>query len=44
VRQVLRRPGLQAAGPVDRAGGPFPEHFPLTWSDDRAPCGEPAAT
>jgi len=44
VRQVLRRPGLQAAGPVDRAGGPFPEHFPLTWSDDRAPSGEPAAT
>ncbi|MEB3259818.1 MAG: cytochrome P450 [Cyanobacteriota bacterium] len=44
VRQVLRRPGLQAAGPVDRAGGPFPEHFPLTWGDDRAPSGEPAGT
>lgn len=32
VRQVLRLPAIQAAGPVDRSGGPFPEHFPLRWS------------
>ena len=32
VRQVLRLPGLEAAGPVDRGGGPFPEHFPLRWT------------
>lgn len=29
VRQVLRLPDIEAAGPVDRGGGPFPEHFPL---------------
>jgi cytochrome P450 len=32
VRQVLRLPGLEAAGPVDSGGGPFPEHFPLRWT------------
>jgi hypothetical protein len=32
VRQVLRLPGLEAAGPVDRGGGPFPEHVPLRWA------------
>lgn len=32
VRQVLRLPDIEAAGPVDRAGGPFPEHFPLRWT------------
>lgn len=32
VRQVLRRPGIAATGPVDRANGPFPEHLPLRWS------------
>lgn len=32
VRQVLLLPGLEATGPVDRGGGPFPEHYPLRWS------------
>lgn len=32
VRQVLRLPDIEAAGPVDRGGGPFPEHFPLRWT------------
>ncbi|MFM1798627.1 MAG: hypothetical protein RLZZ117_905 [Cyanobacteriota bacterium] len=32
VRQVLRLPGITATGAVDRAGGPFPEHFHLRWS------------
>jgi cytochrome P450 len=32
VRQVLRLPGLEAAGQGDRGGGPFPEHFPLRWA------------
>jgi cytochrome P450 len=32
VRQVLRLPDIEAADPVDRGGGPFPEHFPLRWT------------
>jgi cytochrome P450 len=32
VRQCLRLSGLEAAGPVDRRGGPVPEYFPLRWS------------
>lgn len=31
VRQCLRLPGLEAAGPVDYAGGPFPEKYMLRW-------------
>jgi cytochrome P450 len=31
VRQCLRLPGLEAAGPVDRKGGPVPEYFPIQW-------------
>ena len=31
VRQCLRRPGLRAAGPVDRRGGPVPESYTLRW-------------
>jgi cytochrome P450 len=31
VRQCLRLPGLQAAGPVDYKGGPVPEYFPIRW-------------
>jgi cytochrome P450 len=31
VRQILRRPNLRAAGPIDRRGTPFPESFPLAW-------------
>ncbi len=32
VRNVLRMPGIQAAGPVEKRGGPFPESFPLRWN------------
>jgi cytochrome P450 len=32
VRQLLLRPGLRAAGPVDREGGPFPVRYELTYS------------
>jgi cytochrome P450/catechol 2,3-dioxygenase-like lactoylglutathione lyase family enzyme len=32
VRQVLRLPGLEAAGPIDRRGGPVPEYFPIRWN------------
>lgn len=32
-RQCLRLPGLEAAGPIDYAGGPFPEAYHLRWRD-----------
>lgn len=31
VRQCLRLPGLEAIGPIDYAGGPFPEAYRLRW-------------
>ena len=31
VRQCLRMPGLEAAGPIDYKDTPFPEHYPLKW-------------
>lgn len=31
VRQYLVLPGLEAEGPIDLRGGPFPESFPLRW-------------
>lgn len=31
VRQVLRLPGIEAAGPLDKKGGPVPESYPLRW-------------
>jgi cytochrome P450 len=31
VRQCLRLPGLEAAGPIDYADGPFPEAYRLRW-------------
>lgn len=31
VRQCLRLPGLEATGPIDYAGGPFPEAYRLRW-------------
>jgi cytochrome P450 len=33
VRQCLRLPGLEEAGPVDRKGGPVPEAYPLRWTN-----------
>lgn len=41
VRHVLRLPGIEAAGPVDRAGGPFPEHFSLRWVASHGSQGDP---
>lgn len=35
VRQVLLLPGVHAAGPVDKKGGPVPECYPLKWNE---PC------
>ena len=32
VRQFLRLPGLQPKGPIDYAGGPFPEKYWLRWT------------
>lgn len=37
VRQVLLLPGVHAAGPVEKKGGPVPEFYPLEWeSSDNA--------
>jgi cytochrome P450 len=40
VRQCLRLPAIAAEGPVDQAGGPFPERFVLRWQT--APCAAAA--
>jgi cytochrome P450 len=33
VRQIFLRPGLAAEGPMDYGDGPFPQHWPMHWSD-----------
>ena len=37
VRQVLLLPEIEAAGPVDKQGGPVPEAYPLRWNAEA--CG-----
>ena len=32
VRQLFLRPGLAASAPIDYKGGPFAEHYELSWS------------
>jgi cytochrome P450 len=32
VRQILLRPGLAESAPMDFGDGPFPQHWPLSWT------------
>ena len=35
IRQLFLREGLRAEGPIDYAGGPFPEKYELSWGSRR---------